>query len=109
MLVFQLGQFVGRERLFPCNSLQPHFSATGGKQAAEQNVFFAADFDLDVLKFVVVSDGQVRRQRPRRRRPDEHERVRLADDGKLHVMLWLTWSWYSTSASASAVRQGMLQ
>jgi len=23
--------------------------------------------------------------------------------------LWLTWSWYSTSASASAVRQGMLQ
>ena len=65
--------------------LQPHFSATAGKQAAEHNVIFIANFDLDVLEFVVVSDGEVRRQRPRRRRPDEHKGVRLADDGKLHI------------------------
>ncbi len=38
----------------------------------------------DVLQLGIVSDGEVRGQRPGRRRPDDDERVRLADDGKFH-------------------------
>ena len=83
MLVLKRGKFFGRKRLFGVIAPAAFFR-DGGQQTAEQNVFFLADFDLDVLKFVVVSDGEVRRQRPRRRRPDQHKRVRLADDGKFH-------------------------
>ena len=83
MLKLQCGKFFGWERLFAVIAPAAFFR-NGGQQTAEQNVFFTRDFDLDVLEFVVVSDGEVGRQRPRRRRPNQHKRVRLADDGKFH-------------------------
>jgi len=36
------------------------------------------------LKFAVVGDGEVGRKCPRRRRPNQYKRIRLADDGKFH-------------------------
>src|ERR1035437_9097051 len=60
------------------------FFGDGRKQSAKQNVIFFANADLDVLEFFVVSHGEVRGQRPRRRRPNHDERVRLADDGEFH-------------------------
>src|SRR5208337_1418384 len=51
----------------------------------KQNVFFTADFDLDVLELVVVRHGQIGRERPRGGRPDEDKRAGFANDRKFHV------------------------
>ena len=80
--VVQSRQFIRVERLFRVTA-PAAFPGDGGQEAAEQNVIFPANGDLHVLERRVVSHRQVRRQRPGRRRPDQHERVRLADDGKL--------------------------
>ena len=84
MMVFQLREFVRRDRLLS-NAGPSGFFSDRWKQAAEQNEILTPNCRLDVLQLRVVGGREVRRQRPWCRRPDKDEGIRTPDDWKFDV------------------------
>ena len=83
MLILPFGQVFRIDGLFGVIG-PPAFLRHNREQPAKHNVIFLPHPDLNVLQFFVVSDGQIGGQRPRGRRPDNDERLLLADKGKFN-------------------------
>src|SRR2546425_2515633 len=85
MLKFDLAKLDRIQAAHNLETAPPAFLRDGGKQHRRENISLTADSDLRVAERGIVSNGEIGRQRPGCRRPDQDVGVRRADHRKFYV------------------------
>src|SRR6266446_3675251 len=84
MLKFDLAQLDRIQAAHNLEAAPSAFFRDGGKQHRRENISLTADSDLRVAERGIVSNGEIGRQRPGCRRPDQDVGVRRADHWKFY-------------------------